>query len=157
MQIHELLTPQRILVSLPVTSKKRLLEELSELLAHNVDGVEPQKVLQCLIERERLGSTGIGEGVALPHGRIKDLGQPLGAFVTLASEMEFDAIDHKPVKLIFALLVPEAATAEHLKLLAQLATLFRDTETRGRLAAAQTPQEAYSSFTKSKANTAKSA
>lgn len=157
MQIHELLTPQRISVALPITSKKRLLEQLGELLGRDGEGIDAQAAFHCLVERERLGSTGIGEGVALPHGRVPGLSRAVGALVTLASAMDYDAIDSKPVILVFALLVPETATAEHLQLLARLATLFRDPAVRRQLIEAQTPEELYSRLTASEAQAAKSA
>jgi len=157
MQIHELLTPQRISVSLPVTSKKRLLEHVSELLGRDGAGVDVQAAFQCLIERERLGSTGIGEGVALPHGRVPGLTHAVGALVTLAEAMDYDAIDNKPVTLVFALLVPEAATTEHLQLLARLAALFRDPAVRRQLGEARTAEALYSNLTASETRAAKSA
>ena len=157
MQIHELITPQRISVSLPVTSKKRLLEHLSELLGHDAIGVDAQAAFQCLVERERLGSTGIGEGVALPHGRVPGLRQAVGAFVTLSQPMDFDAIDSKPVNMVFALLVPEAATSEHLQLLARLATVFRDPTARQQFSEAHDSEELYSSLTASEARIANTA
>jgi len=157
MQIQELLTPQRIAVSLPVTSKKRLLEQLGEILGRDGDGVDGAAAFHCLIERERLGSTGIGDGVALPHGRVTGLTRAIGALVTLEPAMDFDAIDGKPVKLVFALLVPESATTEHLQLLARIATLFRDANTRHQLIEAKSPEELYSRLTASEALTTRSA
>lgn len=147
MRIQEIISPKRVTVSVPVSSKKRLLEKLSALLGEDQSEVNVQAAFQSLIERERLGSTGIGEGVALPHGRLKGLKRAVGAFVTLEREMDYDAIDHKPVKMAFALLVPENANEEHLKLLAELAELFHKSEVRRQLLQAKTPEELYRRLT----------
>jgi len=147
MHIQELISPRRVSLSLPATSKKRLLERLSTLLCEGAPDVDVQAAFQSLIERERLGSTGIGEGVALPHGRLKGLTQAVGAFATLAQEMDYDALDRKPVRMAFALLVPEKATDEHLQILAQLARLFSDKRVRERLLEAKTPDEVYNRLT----------
>jgi PTS system nitrogen regulatory IIA component len=96
-------------------------------------GTDASQIFSTLIERENLGSTGIGSGVALPHGRIAGLEKVVGFFLRLQTEMDFDAIDHLPVNLVFAILVPQDATEEHLKLLASLASIFRDEETRQQL------------------------
>lgn len=150
MHIHELVTPQRVTLSMPASSKKRLLEKISELLGAGGDsGLTEEAAFQALIERERLGSTGIGEGVALPHGRVKGLKHAVGAFATLAHEMDYDAIDQKPVNMVFALLVPENANSEHLHILAELAGLFSKKEIRQKLIRAKNPQELYSNLTHS--------
>ena len=132
---------------MPATSKKRLLEKLSALLGENEDGLSEQSAFQALVERERLGSTGIGDGVAIPHGRVKGLKRAVGAFVTLEREMDYDSIDHKPVNMVFALLVPENADSEHLQILSRLAGLFSKKEVRKQLLDAKNPQDLYSSFT----------
>jgi len=144
MHIHDLITPQRVTTSLPASSKKRLLEKLSNLLGEGEPELDEYAAFQALIERERLGSTGIGNGVALPHGRVKGLQHPVGAFATLDHEMDYDSIDHKPVTMVFALLVPENATEEHLQILASLAGLFRDKHLRDELLHAKNPEELYS-------------
>jgi PTS system nitrogen regulatory IIA component len=149
MELRDILTPDRISVGLTATSKKKLLEIVSQLLTHNDTGTDPQAAFQCLIERERLGSTGIGEGVALPHGRMKGLKQAVGAFAVLKTDMDYDAIDRKPVRLVFALLVPENATTEHLQLLAKLASLFSQKPMREKLLHANTPEELYTYLTDS--------
>lgn len=127
--LRALLTPSRVAHRLEAGSKKRLLEHLAELLAAD-GGLPAKRVFQILIERERLGSTGVGEGVALPHGRMADLTEPVGAFASLAAPVDFDAPDGRPVDLAFALLVPEAATQSHLSLLALLARRFHDADWR---------------------------
>ena len=146
MQIPELLTPRRVCPCMPVSSKKRLLEKISALLGEDGAGLTEQIAFQALVERERLGSTGIGEGVALPHGRVKGLKRAVGAFATLEHEMDYDAIDRKPVNIVFALLVPENANSEHLKILSMLAGLFSKEEVRKKLLKAKNPQDLYSSL-----------
>ncbi|HHJ16740.1 MAG TPA: PTS IIA-like nitrogen-regulatory protein PtsN [Gammaproteobacteria bacterium] len=133
MPISELLQPDRIACQQDSSSKKRCLETLSTLLAGNLTDFTDGEIFNSLIGRERLGSTGLGNGVALPHGRIRGLKQPIAALVTLKHGIDFDAIDRKPVDLLFALLVPEESTDEHLQILAQLASLFSDPEFCSRL------------------------
>lgn len=128
-RISRLLTPSDVLVDLSVTSKKRLFEQAG-LLFENNHGIERGKVFDSLFARERLGSTGLGEGVAIPHGRIKGLKEAIGAIVRLAEPVGFDAPDGKPVSLLVFLLVPENATEEHLEILSELAELLSDADTR---------------------------
>ncbi len=120
----------RIGNSLEIGSKKRLLETLSELLASDHPSLDPETVFEHLLERERLGSTGLGHGIALPHARMKAVTEAVGAFAQLQDGVDFDAIDDKPVDLAFALLVPESADEMHLQLLAQLASMFNDPQLR---------------------------
>lgn len=123
----EMLSLERVSVANTATSKKRALEEAANLLTSDTtDEPTSEQVFERLLERERLGSTGLAGGVALPHARIPGVEQPRGAFISLATPIEFDALDGKPVDLIFAMFVPEKATEEHLQLLAQLARLFAD-------------------------------
>ena len=126
MQISALLTPERIACHQDSSSKKRSLEILSQLLSASLPAFSEGELFDSLIGRERLGSTGLGRGVALPHGRLSGLDTPLAAFVTLRSGVDFDAVDSKPVDLMFALLVPEESTDEHLQILAHLAAMFSD-------------------------------
>lgn len=127
MQISTLLEPDRVACQQDSTSKKRTLDLLSSLLASALPAFSEGELFDSLINRERLGSTGLGNGVALPHGRLAGLDTPLAAFVTLSDGgIDFDAIDNKPVDLLFALLVPEESTDEHLQILARLATMFSD-------------------------------
>ena len=114
-------------------SKKRLLEQIANLFAEQLPDTDAGQIFSTLIERENLGSTGIGNGIALPHGRISGLENVAGIFLRLQDPLEFDAVDNLPVNLIFAILVPENATEEHLQLLASLAGVFRDEETRLKL------------------------
>lgn len=129
----DFITETRIARGLELGSKKRLLEALARLLASEHPALNPDMIFERLLERERLGSTGLGHGIALPHARIKEVKDALGAFVSTAKGVDYDAMDGEPVDLAFALLVPESATEEHLQLLAQLAGLFSDARVRKRL------------------------
>jgi PTS system nitrogen regulatory IIA component len=130
--IAKLLPPSNILLDLDVTSKKRMFEQAG-LLFENNQGVARSLVFDSLFARERLGSTGLGQGVAIPHGRIKGLKEAVGAFVRLAQPVPFDAPDGKPVSLVFLLLVPEQATEQHLRVLSELAQMLSDRELREKL------------------------
>lgn len=122
----QFIVADRIGNNLEISSKKRLLEVLGRLLASADPRLNAEGVFEHLLERERLGSTGLGHGVALPHARMKEVREALGAFVRLRQGVDFDAIDKGPVDLVFALLVPEAANEMHLQLLSHLASMFSD-------------------------------
>ena len=126
MNIADLLAPERVACRNDLTSKKRTLEALGEMIATAQSDFTPQAIFDSLIGRERLGSTGLGHGVALPHGRLSRSRQAVGAFIRLERGVDFDALDQQPVTLLFALLVPEHFTDEHLKILAYLAEMFSD-------------------------------
>ena len=134
--VAKLLPPSNVVVDLTVSSKKRLFEQVG-LLFENHQGIARGTVFDSLFARERLGSTGLGQGVAIPHGRIKGLKDALGAFVRLASPIPFDAPDGKPVALLFFLLVPEQATEKHLQILSELAQMFSDRELRESMSGAR--------------------
>ena len=123
--IGKLLHPSHVLVDLPASSKKRLFEQAG-LLFENHDGIGRALVFDSLFAREKLGSTGLGQGVAIPHGRIKGLKEALGAFIRLTQPIPFDSPDGAPVTLVFVLLVPEKATEKHLQILSELAQMFSD-------------------------------
>lgn len=142
-EISDCLSSRRILVGLNATSKKRLLEKMAGILLRGSDNVNRETVFQILTERERLGSTGIGHSVALPHGRVNGLDKPLGAFATLARPLDFDAVDGEPVSLVFGLLVPAEANEQHLQLLACIANMFSSPALRRDVVAAQSPAEIY--------------
>lgn len=125
-QISDLLSVNCIECDLQVRSKKKVLENISDILVRNRPDLNSVDVFSCLLDREKLGSTGIGYGVAIPHGRLKDEATAIGAFVRLAEGVTFDAIDGEPVDLFFALLVPEKSTKEHLEILSTLAKMFSD-------------------------------
>lgn len=136
--IAKLLAPANIVLDLEVSSKKRMFEQVG-LLFENHQGIARSLVFDSLFARERLGSTGLGQGVAIPHGRIKGLRESVGAFVRLATPVPFDAPDGQPVNLIFVLLVPEQATEQHLQILSELAQMFSDRDLRQSLAEATDP------------------
>ena len=128
MNINQLIDQDHVLCCPEVASKKRLLEVVSELLAVDLPQISAHEIFDSLINREKLGSTGLGKGVAIPHGRIASLENPVCAFIRLDEAVEFDATDGKPVDLAFALLVPEDSTEEHLQVLSTIAELFSDQE-----------------------------
>ena len=136
MQVSELLDLDRIRCNFQAASKKRVLEQLSQLIADSQTELTQAQVFDSLISRERLGSTGLGRGVAIPHGRVKSNNQTIAAVIKLQQGVDFDAVDNQPVDLVFALLVPENSTEEHLQLLAQLAQMFSDKEYVAKLRAA---------------------
>jgi len=133
--VAKLLPPANVLLDLEVSSKKRLFEQVG-LLFENNHGIARSLVFDSLFARERLGSTGLGQGVAIPHGRIKGLKDALGAFVRVAQPVAFDAPDGKAVQLLFVLLVPEQATEKHLQILSELAQMFSDRALREAMTAA---------------------
>lgn len=126
--VNDLLDINRISCNSEAASKKRVLEQLSEMMAANDGSINQQDIFDSLISRERLGSTGLGHGVAIPHGRIKSGDKTVAAVMKLKEGIDYDAVDNQPVDLIFALLVPEHSTEEHLQLLAQLAEMLSDSD-----------------------------
>lgn len=139
--LDDILPVSHIILDAEISSKKRLFECVAQLFAEQ-SGLSQTEVFDCLIARERLGSTALGQGVAMPHGRHAGVLAATGAFVRLKEPIEFDAPDNKPVSLVFVLLVPEAATGEHLALLSHLARLFNEKSVREALHSCQTPEEA---------------
>ena len=133
MTLETILPPERILYDVPGGSKKRVLEFFSTFIAQNTPSLDSQEVFGRLISRERLGSTGIGNGVAIPHARSPHCSTPIASFLKLAEAVDFDAIDGEPVDLVFVLLVPEEADDTHLALLGQVATIMNDTNIRAQL------------------------
>jgi PTS system nitrogen regulatory IIA component len=124
-RLASILPPAQVLVGVDATSKKRAFEEAG-LLFENLHGLSRALITDSLFARERLGSTGLGHGVAIPHGRIKPLKDALGALLRLSQPVPFDSPDGKPVSLAFVLLVPEKATEKHLQILSELAQMFSD-------------------------------
>ena len=139
-QIAELLPTDNIVLELDVDTKPRLFDRMGELFEKNA-GLASATVSASLSAREKLGSTGLGQGIAIPHGRIKGLRKATAAFVRLRTPIAFDAPDVKPVSQIFVLLVPEQATEEHLQLLSELAQMFSERTFRDKLAAARSADE----------------
>src|SRR5262245_1014521 len=125
MEINDLITPRSVVAQLRATTKKQVLQELAKR-GSAMTGIHERTIYDVLTERERLGSTGIGMGVGIPHGRLPGLDTLYGIFVRLDRPIPFDAIDDRPVDLIFLLLAPEGAGADHLKALAKVSRLLRD-------------------------------
>lgn len=142
-QFGELLSPDRVSYRPVVSSKKRALELISELMSSGVPELSAGEALTSLIERERLGSTGLGRGVAIPHGRLKGLDHAVCAFLKLGQGIDYEASDGKPVDMICGLLVPQQSTTEHLNILALLAEMFSDPRLCDRIHAARTGGEIY--------------
>jgi nitrogen PTS system EIIA component len=125
MEINDLITSEEVVANLRVTSKKQALQELSRR-AGEISGEHERAVFDVLMERERLGTTGVGNGIAIPHGKLASLDRLYGLFARLEQPVDFQAIDEQPVDLIFLLLAPESAGADHLKALARVSRLLRD-------------------------------
>ena len=140
--IAKLLPVANVLLDLEVSSKKRVFERAG-LLFENNHNIARSQVFDSLFAREKLGSTGLGQGVAIPHGRIKGIKEAIGALVRMREPIPFDAPDGEPVGLIFVLLVPERATDLHLQILSELAQMFSDPAFRERLAGAATAEDAH--------------
>ena len=126
MQISEILSTDRICFDSDGTSKKAALETLAILIAKDNSNLTQNEVFNSLLARERLGSTGLGYGVAIPHGRHSNDNKTLGAFIRMHKPVDYDAVDRQPVDILFALLVPEESTDEHLQILSSLAEKFSD-------------------------------
>ena len=126
MKIAEFLSPQAVIPDLSGKSKAEVLRELSLALVHASPQLKAERLLEVLQEREKLGSTGIGEGVAIPHGKLAGLSQLQAAFGVSRSGVDFDAIDGRPTHLFFALVAPENSAGVHLKALARISRLLRD-------------------------------
>ena len=135
--LRGLLTFDRILYDTPISSKKRLLEELALLLSKGSIALNKDIVFRTLTERERLGSTGIGGGIALPHGRLNGINQCIAAVIRVKEPLNFDALDEQPIRLAIALLVPADASQQHLQILSGLAHLFSKTRRRELILRAQ--------------------
>lgn len=144
--IAKILPSDHIVLDLDVASKKRVFEQVG-ILFENSHGIARSEVFDSLFAREKLGSTGLGQGVAIPHGRAKGLKEAAGAFVRLKMPIPFDAPDGKPVQNLFVLLVPEQATDLHLQVLSELAQLFSSRQLREALLAADSPTTAYQLLT----------
>lgn len=142
-RLESILTPGRSLVNVPGGSKKRVLEQIANLIGKEVPELDTQDVFKSLIDREKLGSTGFGNGIAIPHCRLKGCTSPISALLHLDAPIDFDAIDGAPVDLLFVLLVPEAATDAHLELLRQIASMLDRKDVRDKLRAATSSAALY--------------
>ena len=143
MDIADILTPSRTLCNTPGTSKKRALERVAEFICQDIPGLDAGVLFKQLICRERLGSTGIGHGIAIPHCRLDGCQQITGALVKLTDPVDFDAADNQPVDLLLVLLVPEQACDEHLLVLKRLAELFNSASTRKAMRRAEDSHSLY--------------
>ena len=141
-QIAELLPAQNIALEVDAPTKSRLFEATGALFERDT-GISRATIIASLAAREKLGSTGLGQGIAIPHGRLKGLQEARAAFVRLATPIPFDSPDGKPVSQAFVLLVPEHATDRHLQLLSELAQMFSERTFRDRLGAANDPAEVH--------------
>lgn len=137
--LDQILSSERVHSDVPAASRKRTLQVLGEIFAGADPVLSAQSVFDRLVARERLGSTGLGDGCALPHARVPGLGRTLGAFLRLRKGVDFDSPDHAPVDLVFALLVPEESTDEHLEILAAIARVFTDEGVRSSIRSADEP------------------
>jgi nitrogen PTS system EIIA component len=146
MNISDLLQPAAVIASLKVQGKKQLLQDLSARAAQLVRQSE-RKIFETLMERERLGTTGVGQGIAIPHGRLADLTSIVGVFARLETAIDYDAVDHQPVDLVFMLLAPEGAGADHLKALARVSRLLRNQQATEKLRAAKSAEALYAILT----------
>jgi PTS system nitrogen regulatory IIA component len=142
-RLASILPAAQVLVQVDATSKKRAFEEAG-LLFENLHGLSRALITDSLFSRERLGSTGLGHGVAIPHGRIKGLKAPMAAVLQLAQPIGFDAPDEQAVSLLIFLLVPEAATQKHLEILSEIAELLSDAPLREKMATSHSTDELYS-------------
>jgi PTS system nitrogen regulatory IIA component len=144
MQISEILSAERVCCDTNGASKKAALETLAELIASGSASLTQSEVFDSLLARERLGSTGLGHGVAIPHGRLNHGNKTLGAFIRLQTPVDYDAIDKQPVDILFALLVPQESTDEHLQILSRLAEKFSDASLLDQLRSEESEDAVYS-------------
>ena len=140
--MRDLLAPQSILPSLSATNKSEILQNMAVIAANEI-GIDKHAIFNVLWEREKLGTTGVGVGIAIPHGRIDGLKRVHGFFARLAEPVNFDSIDEKPVDLVFLLLAPESAGADHLHALAMVSRLLRDPKLCEQLRQSKTEKDMY--------------
>ena len=153
MPLNDLISDQAIIPALKVSSKKAALQELSERAAQ-ISGLSAREVFDAMLQRERLGSTGVGNGIAIPHGKLTRVDKIFGVFARLERPIDYDAQDGAPVDLIFMLIAPESAGADHLKALARIARVLRDTSFTARLRATRDPSALYVMLTQAPASNA---
>ncbi len=146
MEIADLVGPEGVIANLRVSSKKQALQELARRAAA-ITRLRERAIFDVLLERERLGTTGVGHGIAIPHGKLPDLDRLYGLFARLEKPIDFDAIDEQPVDLIFLLLAPESAGADHLKALARISRLLRDGAFCDKLRGSESPEAIYALLT----------
>lgn len=146
MDLGDLISPEGVVASLKAKSKKQVLQELAGRAA-KLTGLGEREIFDTLLQRERLGSTGVGHGVAIPHGKLASLENIVGLFARLEQPIDFEAVDDQPVDLIFLLLAPESAGADHLKALARISRLLRESTALEKLRASNEASALYSVLT----------
>jgi len=156
MNIADLLVPEAVIDCLKAQSKKQLLQELAAK-AYGLTHLSERRIFETLVERERLGTTGVGTGIAIPHGRMAEAKTITGIFARLENGIDYEAVDSQPVDLVFLLLAPENAGADHLKALARVSRLLREKEVCERLRAAKSAEVLYAILTGEKNGAAASA
>jgi PTS system nitrogen regulatory IIA component len=153
MPLSDFLSPEAVLPSLRASSKKQTLQELAEK-ASQLCGIPEREIFETLLQRERLGSTGIGHGIAIPHGKLAKVDKLFGLFARLDKPIDFESLDGEPVDLVFLLVAPEAAGADHLKALARVARVLREPSLTQKLRATRDPDALYAVLTQSPASNA---
>jgi PTS system nitrogen regulatory IIA component len=146
MKIMDILVRDAVILDVESDAKEALLAEMARALAKSVPSLDPDRLLQVLLEREALQSTGIGEGVAIPHGKMPGLGQLVASFARSRRGLDFDSIDGQPTQLFFLLVVPEHSGGAHLKALARISRFFRDESFRQKLVEAESLDEVFSAI-----------
>jgi PTS system nitrogen regulatory IIA component len=153
MEISDILKPEAVFADLKASNKKHILQELSRQAAE-VTKIDERRIFETLMERERFGTTGVGNGIAIPHGKLRDIDRLHGLFARLDKPIDFAAIDEHPVDLVFLLLAPEGAGADHLKALARISRLLRDKTVCKKLRGANSADALYMLLTQSEAQAA---
>ncbi|GEP04202.1 PTS IIA-like nitrogen regulatory protein PtsN [Methylobacterium oxalidis] len=154
MSVLEFLDPNSVMPSLRARAKKQVLQDLSAQAARRLPALDEREVFETLLQRERLGSTGIGDGVAIPHGKLPGLDRLFGLVARLERPVDFEALDGQPVDIAFLLLAPEGAGADHLKALAQVARILREPGMLERIRAARDASALYALLTHTSASQA---
>ncbi len=147
MKLSQIMEEDDIILELKASNKKEVLEELSEVICRHEPSLDKEKLVQVLMEREKLGTTGIGDGIAIPHGKVEGLKNPLLSFGRSKKGIDYEAIDNKPVHLFFLLVAPENSSGLHLQILARIAKLLKNSKFRKRLIEAKTKKEVYQIIT----------
>jgi PTS system nitrogen regulatory IIA component len=147
MDLSSILSKERTLRCASCQSKKRTIEELSTILSESIPGPSAHEIFDALIERERLGSTGLGDGIGIPHCRLASCDRPIGVLLLLETPIDFDSLDRQKVDIIFALVVPQEANDDHLDILATIAGKFSQPELRDKLRATHTNEELFQVIT----------
>jgi PTS system nitrogen regulatory IIA component len=143
MQITDMFKKEYIIEALKAKSKRAVLAELSEIFTRDHAGIQPEAMIEVLLEREKLGSTGIGDGIAIPHGKLKGLDSLVISFGRSREGIDFDSIDGRPAHIFFLLMAPESSTGQHLKALAKISRMLKDPEFRSDLLSAKNTEELY--------------